>query len=393
MMRVSMAQRRARLARRHLLAVPASSVDEVATALVGIHSSDPATVHLAARARLADFDVAHMEHALYERRSLVRMLGMRRTMFVVDHATAAVMNAACTQALAAGERRRLTKLLEDQGITADGAKWLRRVEQKALSALAELGEATASELTKVVPEFKRRLMMGEGKTWAAEAGVSTRVLFLLATDARIVRGRPLGSWISSQYRWATAESWIEPLPPIEPAIARAELLRRWLYAFGPGTLRDITWWTGWTQRDAKVALAAVEAVEVEVGHESGTPVVGYLLPDDTASVRAPKAWVALLPGLDPTVMGWKERDWYLGAHAPRLFDRNGNAGPTVWADGRVIGGWAQRADGQVVTELLEPATRPIAAAVADEARRVTTWLDGTVVTPRFGTPLEKSLRA
>lgn len=393
MMRVSIGQRRARLARRHLLAVPASSVDAVTTALVGIHSSDPASVHLAARARLAGFDVAHMEDALYERRSLVRMLGMRRTMFVVDHATAAVMNAACTQALAAGERRKLTKLLEDQGITADGAKWLRRVEQKALSALAELGEATASELTKVVPEFKQRLMMGEGKTWAAEAGVSTRVLFLLATDARIVRGRPLGSWISSQYRWATTASWIEPLPPIEPVVARAELLRRWLYAFGPGTLRDITWWTGWSQRDAKVALAAVEAIEVEVGHESGTPAVGYLLPDDTGSVRAPKAWVAFLPGLDPTVMGWKERDWYLGAHAPRLFDRNGNAGPTVWADGQVIGGWAQRADGQVVTEVLEPAARPIAAAVADEARRVTAWLDGIVVTPRFRTPLEKSLRA
>ena len=36
--------------------------------------------------------------------------------------------------------------------------------------------------------------------------------------------------------------------------------------------------------------------------------------------------LALLPVLDPTVMGWKERDFYLGGHGPALFDRNGNAG-------------------------------------------------------------------
>ena len=38
-----------------------------------------------------------------------------------------------------------------------------------------------------------------------------------------------------------------------------------------------------------------------------------------------------------TFMGWKERDWFLGEHAEPLFDRNGNAGPTVWRDGRVVG--------------------------------------------------------
>ena len=62
----------------------------------------------------------------------------------------------------------------------------------------------------------------------------------------------------------------------------------------------------------------------------------------------------LLPGADPTVMGWKERTCYLGEHAPELFDRNGNAGPTVWANGRVVGGWTQHDDGELVVGLLEP---------------------------------------
>ena len=40
-------------------------------------------------------------------------------------------------------------------------------------------------------------------------------------------------------------------------------------------------------------------------------------------------------------MGWKERDFYLGAHAPQLFDTNGNAGTTAWWDGRIVGCWVQ----------------------------------------------------
>ena len=386
-MHITDAQRRARLGRRHLLATRGTAVEAAAAAVIGLHSSDPATVHLSARARVKRFDTKQLEDALYERRSLVRMLGMRRTMFVVDRATAAVMDAACTQALAPNERRKLTQLLEAQAIATDGARWLRRVEQLALDALTELGEATATQLTALVPDLKLKLRMGEGKKWGADVGVSTRVLFLLATEGRIVRGRPLGTWISSQYRWAPTDAWIGPLAPIAPVEARTELLRRWLHSFGPGTLRDITWWTGWSQRDANIALRAVDAVEVTL--DDADP--GYVLPDDTAAVRSSRPWVALLPGLDPTVMGWKERDWYLGDHGPKLFDRNGNAGPTVWSDGRIVGGWAQRADGQIVVELLEPVAPPVAAAIEREAGALTTWLNGIVVTPRFRTPLERAL--
>jgi hypothetical protein len=133
-------------------------------------------------------------------------------------------------------------------------------------------------------------------------------------------------------------------------------------------------------------LAALDAVDVDLDGD-----VGYLLPDDTVRVRAPRRWVALLPGLDPTVLGWKERDWYLGGHAARLFDRNGNAGPTVWADGRVVGGWGQRPDGVVAVELLEPVDTSVTKAVAREAAALTEWLAGTVVTPRFRTPLEREI--
>ena len=71
-----------------------------------------------------------------------------------------------------------------------------------------------------------------------------------------------------------------------------------------------------------------------------------MLAADTDPVPEPEPWIALLPALDPTPMGWSGRDWYLPAeHRAALFDRTGNIGPSVWCDGRIVGGWAQRPDG------------------------------------------------
>jgi hypothetical protein len=90
-------------------------------------------------------------------------------------------------------------------------------------------------------------------------------------------------------------------------------------------------------------------------------------------------------------MGWKQRDWYLGAHGALLFDRNGNAGPTVWWDGRVVGGWTQRTDGEVVWKLLEDVGADATAAVEAEAARLETWLGDVRVSPGFLPPFQRAL--
>jgi hypothetical protein len=92
-------------------------------------------------------------------------------------------------------------------------------------------------------------------------------------------------------------------------------------------------------------------------------------------------------------MGWLRRNWYLGEHAPALFDRSGNVGPTVWWDGRIVGGWGQRPDGEVVYRLLEDVGAEAAAAIEDAADSVAAFVGGTRVTPRFRTPLERELSA
>jgi hypothetical protein len=213
------------------------------------------------------------------------------------------------------------------------------------------------------------------------------VLFLLAAEGRAVRGRPRGAWTSSQWCWAPAEAWLEePLPRLEPDAARVELASRWLAAFGPATVADLKWWTGWTLTQTRAAIGAIEVVEVDL---DGVP--GFVLPGDLEPEPEAEPWAAFLPSLDPTVMGWKERDWYLGEHAPALFDRNGNAGPTVWWNGRVVGGWAGRKDGDVAYRLLEDVGADGVRAIETEADQLQSWLGESKVTPRFGTPLAKEL--
>jgi hypothetical protein len=379
-------ERRARLVARHHHNRTAGSVEDASESLVGFHSSDPVSVVLSAWARVEGFAVSDLDEALYERRTLLRMLGMRRTLFVQTRRVAAVMDTACTRDLLPPQRRRLAGMIEDQGLAEDGEIWLSAVEEATMGALVAAGQATAAELRPLVPELTEKLMFGEGKTWGGEVGVSTRVLFLLATSGRIVRGRPLGTWRSSQYRWAPVEVWLgRSLPQIDKESAETELLERWLRSYGPGTITDLRWWTGWTLGRTREVLARLDVEEVELDDGAG-----FVLADDLeGATYAPV--VALLPGLDPSVMGWKDRDWFLGEHGPALFDRNGNAGPTVWVDGRIVGGWAQNRAGRIVTRLLEDVGAETADAVEAEADRLEGWLDGFLFKPRFRGPLEKEL--
>jgi DNA glycosylase AlkZ-like len=385
--RFSVEERRARLARRHFLADGSAARDpvEVASGLVGLHATDPATVYRSARARGVEAD--RLEGALYEDRSVLRMIGMRRTLFVLPLELAAVVKAACTDSIAEAQWGRYAKLIEEGGITTNGRAWLEEAAEATLRAVESRGPVYAAELSADVPQLRESIAYGEGKTWAGKVAMTTWVLFLLAAEGQIVRGRPRGAWTSSQWSWSPAESWLHaPLPTLKPEAARAELASRWLAAYGAATVADLKWWSGWNLGQTRKALDEIGAVEVDL---DGTP--GVALPDDLEPESPPEPWAALLPSLDPTVMGWKERAWYLGEHAAALFDRNGNAGPTVWWNGRVVGGWAGRRDGEIAYRLLEDMGADAVRAIEAEAARLQSWLGETKVAPRFATSLAKEL--
>jgi hypothetical protein len=385
-------ERRARLGRRHGLA-PSHRLrtpEEVTRALTVLHATEPASVHLSVQARAPEVGVGDLERALYDERTLVKQLAMRRTLFVFPRDLLPAAWGSASARVAAQLRPRLAKEVEAGGLAPDGAAWVDAACAAVLAHLDGGRELSAQELREQVPELEGRIDLAVGKSYGANVAIAPRVLTQLAVEGRLVRGRNGGHWRVSRPRWTLMEGWLGG--PAEPAPADegyAELVRRWLWSFGPGTEADLVWWLGATKAAVRAALTAVGAVEVRL--EDGSP--AYLHPDDTEVVEPPEPWAALLPVLDPTVMGWKQRDWYLGAHGPHLFDTNGNAGTTAWVDGRAVGCWVQDDEGVVHLHLLEEVTKAETALLDAEAQRLTRWLDGVVISTVYPSPAMKAARA
>jgi Winged helix DNA-binding domain len=380
-------ERRARLARRHRLAPSARAADvvEATRSMVCLHATDPATVYLSAWARVEGMTLADMEQALYVDRSLVKQLAMRRTLFVFPRETLSVAHAGAGSRVAAAERRRLIRDVEKAGLHGDGERWLAEAERKVMAALSRGREKTSTELRRELPQLEGSIPYGEGKSWGGQLPVGPRVLTILSAAGEIVRATNAGAWTVSRPRWTSLRSWLgeEPAEQSEGE-GVAGLVERWLRTFGPGTAADIKWWLGSTVGAVRRALAVLDAVEVDLEGRAG-----HVLPDDLDPTEPVEPWAALLPPLDPTTMGWFERDWYLGPHKERIFDTSGNAGPTVWWEGRIVGGWRQADSGEVVLQLLEDIGAEGTRVVEDEAARLTDWLGGVRMLPRFPSPLSR----
>jgi hypothetical protein len=380
-------ERRARLARRHFLAGRAGSIDGVVADLVGLHATDPATPYLSLWARLPGFAVADLDADLYERRTLVKHLAMRRTLWTVRAEDLPLVQSGASDRVADNERRRLVADAQKAGITDDGDTWLDAGCAAVLRHLAEHGAASAKELRAALPELAGSYDYAPGKRWGGETPLAPRVLTVLSVRGDIVRGTNDGAWTVSRPRWTPMVEWLAVTPgTATPEVARAELVRRWLRTFGPATVADVKWWFGNTLTWARHALVDIDAVEVDL---DGTP--GFALRDDLDVEPDVDPWAALLPGLDVTTMGWYDRDWYVGEHRGQVFDTNGNGGATAWWGGRIVGGWGQDADGRVQVRALEDVGRDAQRALQRRAAELTEWLDGVRVNPRFPSPLSKML--
>jgi hypothetical protein len=374
-------ERRQRLVNRQFLEI-AGSVTAVTAVLVGLHATDPATPFLSLWARYPGFVTADLENELYQSRSLVRHLGMRRTLWVVSAEDLPIIQSAASDRVAANEHRKLVADVEKARLADDGERWLAAACSAVMKHLARQGPLSSAELRSALPEIGGTYNPAPGKPYGGMVPVGPRVLTVLSARGEIVRGPNDGNWITSRPRWATTPDWLDPPPG--PAGGFPELARRWLHTFGPATAADVKWWFGTTLTEARKALGDIGAVEVAL--DSGP---GYALADDLDTEPEVAPMAALLPGLDVTTMGWFDRDWYLGQHRTQVFDRTGNAGPTAWWDGRVVGGWYQDDEAQVHVQFLEDPGRDGRRALTRRAAELTSWLDGVRIKPRFPSPLSK----
>jgi hypothetical protein len=377
-------ERRARLAVRHGLAEPVADTAAATRAMTCLHATEPASVHLAAWAR-SGVSRAEVDAALYDDRSVVKQLAMRRTVFAFPRDLLPAVWGSASARVAGQQVRRLATEMEATGVTDDGAAWTDEHLALTRRLIETEGPLTTADVRARLPALDARVTRGKG-AYQVDVAIAAQVIVALAASGAIVRGENDGGWKVSRPRWTATAAWLGEDPaPLPEHEGYAALVAAWLRSFGPGTEADLVWWLGSTKAAVRRALADVDAVEVSLDDGAS----GWALPDDLDPPPDPGPWAALLPALDPTTMGWKDRAFHLGRHVDQIFDRNGNGGPTAWWNGRIVGAWCQRDDGSVEVVLAEQVPAAARRALDAKAAELTAWLDGDVVRSIYLSPLAR----
>lgn len=333
------------IVRRHHLAGDADGPEDVTRALFALHATDPGSVYLSVLARSDASTLADVAEAMYERRSLVRWMAMRRTLFVFARGDIPTVQAAVSTPLATTLRRRLITQLQRNGtepaIDGDVGRWLARLEDRTEMALTRRGTATGGQLADDEPKLRTRILPRAPSD--RPQNLTTSLLTAMSADGRLVRATPTGTWTSRQHRWEPiSQWWPQGLPPIDPAQAQGDLARCWLQRFGPATTDDLQWWAGWSKATTRRSLDRLPIREVDLhGH-----------PESTSSA--------------PPTRPRSERE----TCRPRRCCPRSTPPPTHAIADR--GAEAQ-------------------AAIDRAAARLHARLDGAIVTPAIRTPLEKTL--
>lgn len=390
MLRATDDHRRARIARRHGLAPDhrLGTIGAATSAMTALHSTEPTTPYLSLHARVGSLTVGDVSSAIYGERSLVRVMAMRRTLWIVERDLVAAVAGSAGRRVADAQRRGTVKEAAELSERL-GPDWIETSSARIIECLTGR-ELSSRQLREELPDIGGTFTAAPGTKWSAEVPIMTRLLVILSASGEIVRASNDGHWRISKPLWTSMSSWLgEPVAPTSVDEGYAEIVRRLLWTFGPVTEDDLVWWLGGTKGAVRAGLASASALEVSLDDGS----TGWVLPDDTADLEAPAAtdpWVALLPTLDPTTMGWRDRAFYLDpVHTPYLFDRAGNGGSTVWVDGRIVGCWVQDADERVRPILLEAISGDARRLLDIEVARLDEFLGGEHITNVFASPQMK----
>lgn len=320
---------RATLARQLLLERKRLTPTAVIERLVGLQAQWPPAPYVGIWTRTTSFDRAALEREL-AKGTIVKAAVMRQTLHLVTRADYALIRAAMSETNFPWE-------------SAAARKVAARVR-----TLAAAGPVTTAEALAAL-----RL---DARLWRAARSAAHLVHH---HETALWRSRPEGRFVAIDLP--------DVLIPLE---ARAEMLRRYLAAFGPATRQDIVAWSMMHMPEIKASLELVELRRFR--DENGRELLDVPrapLPDP----RTP-APVRFLPKWDNVLLAFKDRTRVMpDAYRKRIIGMNGDVAPTFLVDGTVAGIW--RIDGgRVATEPFAPLTRAQQREVRDEAERLETFL-------------------
>ena len=378
-----------------------ADVVQVTRDIVALHTTDPTAPYFSLWARVPDFRREALEDALYERRELIKLLCMRVTLHAVPSDEVPLFFQAYSQHRTRPETQRFGDFLVQAGLCREEEveAFLQDLQRRVLDVLTEKGPSTVRQINQAVPELKNKIRHSVGKPYEGEIGVGSYLVpNIMGAQGLLIRARPRGTWRSNLYEYAALSDWLPGIDPesVAPQEAKTWLVQRYLAAFGPATLDDVQWWTGFTKGETKDTLDGLESAVAEMAI-AGLGDEYLMLAEDARQLHdfapADAPYVFLLPCLDPYIMGYQDRRRFLASeHRTKVFDRAGNAVPTIWVNGQIVGAWGQRKeDGSVVYGFFESVEEEERVLLEDKRQQLEKFLDGEFLPPRFRTSFTRAL--
>jgi hypothetical protein len=329
---------RATLARQLLLERKRFAPTSVVERLVGMQAQWPPAPYVGIWTRTTGFRRAALERELV-RGNLVKATVMRQTLHLVTPRDYALIRAAQSE----------TNYPWQSTVARELAPTVR--------ALAADGPVTAAEGIAHIEQAHELVGISARRAWQA---ARVRAHLVHHHETALFRGRPSGRFVA-----------LDEPEPHDPTEARAEILRRYLEAFGPSSRRDIVAWSMLHVPEIQRALDRLEPLQRyrdEQGRElfdiEGTPLAD---PDMPAPVR-------FLPKWDNVLLAWADRTRVLSEeHRKTVIRMNGDVAQTFLVDGFVAGVWREE-DGRVLPEPFAPLPRETRLEVEEEAARLEAFL-------------------
>lgn len=320
----------------------------------GIQNSPPGSALLALHARVRNVTQDRMAHAVAEEKSMLQTWCMRGAPFYVPAADAPIFTTGVLPPTEQSMRHlvlgvvpaldrlemSLTEAVDLTGAEIRGALTGRRL------AINELGARIAEQIARTLPKRQRDVWEEQGPYAPGQPlgeGVVHFCIRILALQ-RIVCFAPRAG---NTAPFVLVEEWLgHPIPDVDPEVARAELLRRYLRCYGPSTRADFAAWVGIRAGDTDPWWSTVEdeLTPVELGGTS------WILTEDLDALRSAPTptGVRLLPPRDPYTQ-LRDRETIVATqHHRDVWKTTGEPG-TVLADGEIVGIWRPRKSGRKLT--------------------------------------------
>jgi hypothetical protein len=299
-----------------------SNILRVVNDIGGLHATSPSTMYLSLFVRMKEFQKEDLNWQLYEEKALGKIRFVRGTMYVLPKEKVPLAYSAM--------RRRFStlskKYAEYHGISE---KEFRRKSKEIMKVLGKNSMSTN--------EIKRKM--------SSQLGIS-QIINIMCDSGQLNRGKPEAGWKSNLHTYQSMGVYFPELDlfSIPEKEARKQVLLDYVTSFGPVSIIDIAWWTGFTKTEIKQILGDLgkEIIEVKI---SGTSERYLITRSDKSSLRSIKLSsrpvITLLPLLDPYLMGYKIRNRYLdGKYYNYIFDRSGNATSSILVNGTITGVWS-----------------------------------------------------